>query len=195
MELLALCIGAYLLGSIPFGLVFSRLKGIDPRLYGSKNIGATNVLRTAGPLPAILTLILDISKGGLSVLIAQRLGVSPEWLVGLSAILGHNFPVYLRFKGGKGVATSIGTILALSVPSGLTVIGIWLLVAFLTRYSSLASLISIGSSPAVFTIFKKGDMVWFAIALSLLVIVRHKDNIRRLINGTEKRIGERVITG
>jgi glycerol-3-phosphate acyltransferase PlsY len=206
MKILFLCVGAYLIGAIPFGLLFAKLKGIDPRTAGSKNIGATNVLRTAGPIPALLTLIFDISKGGLVVIIARLLNTWPSsggasnngdnltvWLPGLFAILGHNFPVYLGFKGGKGVATSIGTMVALYPPAGLTVVCIWLFVALITRYSSLSALISLGLSPLVFILFKKSGMIFFTIAVAILGILRHRDNIKRLIAGTEKKIGERVM--
>lgn len=192
IKLLVLCTSSYLFGAIPFGLLFSKLKGVDPRKAGSKNIGATNVLRTAGPLPAIMTLLFDISKGGLAVVLAKKLGAEPSWLPGLFAILGHNFPVYLRFRGGKGVATSIGTLFALYPIGGLLITGIWLLVALITGYSSLSALISLGLSPLIFTLLKKSDMLIFTGAVALLIIVRHRENIKRLLNGTEKKIGERA---
>ncbi|MCX7794480.1 MAG: glycerol-3-phosphate 1-O-acyltransferase PlsY [Thermodesulfovibrionales bacterium] len=191
--LVLVSVASYLLGAVPFGLIFGRLWGIDPRLSGSKNIGATNLLRTAGIIPAILTLIFDISKGGIAVLIARALKVEPDWLAGLAAIVGHNFSVYLKFRGGKGVATSIGTMIVLYPAGGAVVIGIWLLVALITRYSSLAALISIGFSPVIFTVLEKRDMIAFTVLVASLVIMRHRDNIKRLLTGTEKKIGERVL--
>ncbi len=191
--LVLVSIGSYLLGAIPFGLLFSKIWGVDPRKAGSKNIGATNVLRTAGILPAILTLVFDISKGGIAVVIARMLEVNPPWMAGLAAIIGHNFPVYLKFKGGKGVATSIGTMVVLYPLGGVSIIAIWLVVAAITRYSSLAALLSLGVSPLIFTLLSKSDMIGFTIAIAVLAFMRHKDNIKRLLSGTEKKIGERVL--
>ncbi len=193
MKIVLISIIAYLVGAIPFGLIFGKLKGIDPRSLGSKNIGATNVLRTAGPIPAIFTLIFDVSKGGFAVLLARLLNAEPSWIPGLFAIIGHNFPVYLGFRGGKGVATSIGTILVLYPPAGIIVTGIWITVALITRYSSLSAIISLCLSPLVFTLLKKIDMIGFTIAVAMLAIIRHRENIKRLMSGTEKRIGEKVI--
>ncbi len=193
MKIVLISIIAYLVGAIPFGLIFGKLKGVDPRRLGSKNIGATNVLRTAGPVPAIFTLIFDLSKGGLAVLLARLLHAEPSWIPGLFAIIGHNFPVYLGFRGGKGVATSIGTMLVLHPPAGIIVIGIWIAVALITKYSSLSALVSLGLCPLVFALLKKNDMIGFSIAVAMLAIIRHRDNIKRLMSGTEKRIGERVI--
>lgn len=192
-KLLLAVIISYLLGAIPFGLLFAKLKGIDPRLSGSKNIGATNVLRTAGVLPAILTLVFDISKGGIAVLIARSLEVNPPWIAGLAAIIGHNFPVYLKFKGGKGVATSIGTMVVLYPSGGAAVIATWSVVAVITRYSSLAALVSLGLSPLIFTLLSKSDMIGFTVAVALLTLMRHKDNIKRLLKGEEKKIGEKAL--
>lgn len=191
--LILVSISSYLLGAIPFGLLFSKIWGVDPRKAGSRNIGATNVLRTAGVLPAILTLIFDISKGGIAVVIARMLDAEPPWVAGLAAIIGHNFPVYLNFKGGKGVATSIGTMVVLYPLGGASVIAIWLVVAALTRYSSLAALVSLGVSPVIFTLLSKSDMIGFTIAVAALAFMRHRDNIKRLLSGTEKKIGERVL--
>lgn len=191
-KLISVVIFSYLLGAIPFGLLFAKLWGVDPRLRGSKNIGATNVLRTAGVLPAILTLIFDISKGAIAVLIAKALKTEPAWIAGLAAIIGHNFPLYLNFRGGKGVATSMGTIMMLYPPAGAAVTGIWLVVAVITRYSSLAALVSLGLCPIVFTVLKKSDMIGFGVSVAALAFMRHKDNLRRLLRGTEKKIGEKV---
>ncbi len=191
--LIIVTISSYLLGAIPFGLLFSKLWGADPRKAGSKNIGATNVLRTAGTIPAILTLVFDISKGGIAIVIARMLEVNPPWIAGLAAIIGHNFPVYLNFKGGKGVATSIGTMVVLYPLGGVLVIALWLFVAAITRYSSLAALLSLGLSPVIFTLLSKSDMIGFTVAVAVLAFMRHRDNIKRLLSGTEKKIGERVL--
>lgn len=192
MKQLLISLIAYLIGAIPFGLIFSRLKGVDPRLSGSGNIGATNVFRTAGPLPALLTLVFDISKGGIAVLIAKSLSIEPSWIAGLGAIIGHMFPVYLKFKGGKGVATTLGTFMALSPLGGTVIIAIWLVVAFITRYSSAAAILSIGLSPLVFSLLGD-DMILFTVLVAPMVIFKHRDNIKRLLNGTEKKIGERAV--
>jgi|GEM_PF-19039 len=192
MKIALISIIAYLVGGIPFGLIFGKMKGVDPRNLGSKNIGATNVLRTAGLVPAIFTLIFDVSKGGAAVLLARLLNAEPSWIPGLFAIIGHNFPIYLGFRGGKGVATSIGTMLVLYPPGGIIVTAIWIAVAVITRYSSLSALVSLCLSPLVFTLLKKAEMIGFTIAVAILAIIRHRENIKRLMSGTEKKIGERV---
>ena len=140
----------YLLGSIPFGLVLSRLAGYgDIRKIGSGNIGATNVLRTGNKLLAALTLILDSGKGAFAVLIAQQFGSDAAVLAGAGSMLGHTFPIWLGFKGGKGVATALGVLLAISWPVGLIACATWLLVAAVLRYSSLSALVALGISPVV----------------------------------------------
>jgi len=182
---------AYLLGSIPFGLLITRALGLgDLRAIGSGNIGATNVLRTGNKAAAAATLLLDGAKGGVAVLVARALLGEPAALVaGLAAFLGHLFPVWLGFRGGKGVATFLGVLLALSFPAGLAACATWLASAFAFRYSSLAALISAASAPVWLWLFGRPDAVGLGIALAALVWIRHSANIRRLLAGEEPRIG------
>lgn len=197
MHLALLLAVAYLIGSIPFAVVVSRLFGMaDPRSYGSGNPGATNVLRSGNKLAAILTLLGDGLKGWLAVFLAEQiaptagLGSIAAPAAALAAFLGHLFPVFLGFRGGKGVATAAGVLLGASGWLGLTTLGVWLGVAFTTRYSSLAALCAAVAAPGV--AFLLGlDPYWVlsASAMSLLLIWRHKDNIRRLLAGQESRIG------
>ena len=181
----------YLLGSIPFGLVLTKMAGLgDIRAVGSGNIGATNVLRTGNKGLAAATLLLDGGKGAAAALLAQA-AVDPAMgvLAGVGAVIGHNFPIWLRFKGGKGVATTLGTLIAVAWPVGLLACATWLVVAALTRFSSLAALVALGVAP-IYAYFLAEDAVTIAAAfLSLLAIVRHQANIRRLLAGTETRIG------
>jgi acyl phosphate:glycerol-3-phosphate acyltransferase len=181
---------AYLLGSIPFGLVLSRLAGYgDIRQIGSGNIGATNVLRTGNKALAALTLLLDAGKGAVAVLVAQRFGPDMAAVAAIAAFLGHLFPVWLGFKGGKGVATSGGILLAYAWPVGLAAAASWLIIAVATRYSSLAALIACALAP-VFAWFFTGDgeIVAVVVFLAVVVIGRHRENIRRLLAGTEGKI-------
>jgi glycerol-3-phosphate acyltransferase PlsY len=180
----------YLLGSIPFGLLITRAAGLgDVRKIGSGNIGATNVLRTGNKGLAAATLLLDALKGTAAALIAGHF--SPEYglLAGFAAFLGHLFPVWLGFKGGKGVATYLGICLALAWPVGLLVAGTWLAMALLWRISSLSALIAIALSPAYFLAFRHHAYSAMALGLSLLIFWMHRENIRRLLKGTEPRIG------
>ncbi len=187
---------SYIIGSIPFGVIISRLKGIDPRKVGSGNIGTTNVLRSAGVLPAIFTLLLDGGKGAISVLISKAIdpsSVFAGYIAGFASIMGHNFPVFLRFKGGKGVATTFGVLFVILPEIGIISMLIWLIVAISTRYSSLSALISLGLLPVtVFVISPTTINIIFSLLLSILIIIRHRDNIKRLISGRERRIGEKV---
>ncbi len=182
---------AYLLGSIPFGLVLARLMGLgDLRAIGSGNIGATNVLRTGSKKAAFATLILDGAKGGVAVLIAQTaLGPDAAQVAGLAAFLGHLYPVWLRFNGGKGVATFIGVTLALAWPVGLSICGIWLLVFAGTRISSLSALAAAGMS--VFVAFLLGPLhlVALMLLLTILIFIKHRANIARLRAGAEPKFG------
>ncbi|WP_411820170.1 glycerol-3-phosphate 1-O-acyltransferase PlsY [Hyphococcus formosus] len=184
----------YLLGSIPFGLVITKLAGLgDIRNVGSGNIGATNVLRTGRKDLALATLLLDGGKGAIAVFIALALGWRPE-VAGAAAFLGHCFPVWLSFKGGKGVATFMGTLFALNLVAGLFAGAIWLSVAFLLRYSSLSALIAAAAMP--FVLFALG-LPTYAIAalfMAMLIYIRHKENIARLISGTEPKIGAKKST-
>ena len=192
--LLALtALAAYLLGSVPFGIVMARAFGLgDLRRIGSGNIGATNVLRTGHKPAAALTLVLDAGKGALAVLIARAaLGPDAAQIAGFAAFLGHCFPVYLRFKGGKGVATFLGTLIALAWPVGLAACGLWAATAAVTRISSLSALVAAGLAPVAAILLGRADATAFAAALAALVFYRHGANIRRLRAGTEPRIGQK----
>jgi glycerol-3-phosphate acyltransferase PlsY len=187
---------AFVLGSIPFGIITAKAKGIDLKKVGSGNIGATNVLRSLGKWPAILTLLGDILKGTLAVAIGKYAGVEPifEGFIGMSAILGHNFSIFLGLRGGKGVATSIGVLL-FYVPYGalLTVI-IWAVVVLFTKYSSLGAIVSFTLLPLNVLLIHSQDTTKFFVSLliSVFIIIRHQDNIRRLMKGTERKIGQRA---
>jgi glycerol-3-phosphate acyltransferase PlsY len=191
--ILALAIG-YGLGSIPFGLLLTRLAGLgDIRNIGSGNIGATNVLRTGRKELAAVTLLLDALKGTASVLIGSLIG-GPEVAMagGLGAFLGHIFPVWLGFKGGKGVATYIGVLLGLHWPAALAFCIVWLTVAILTRYSSLSALAASVATPLLLWITGKGSLAALAGVLTVLLAIKHTANIQRLIAGTESKIGARA---
>jgi glycerol-3-phosphate acyltransferase PlsY len=183
----------YLLGSIPFGIVMARAFGLgDLRKIGSGNIGATNVLRTGNKPAAFLTLVLDAGKGGIAVLLARWLvAEDAAQLAGGAAFLGHLFPVWLGFKGGKGVATFLGTLLALSFPVGLAACLLWLLTAAVSRISSLSALVAAALSPVAATFLGRPDLSLLAILLAALIFVRHDANIRRLMRGEEPRIGRK----
>ncbi len=186
-----LMIGAYLIGSIPSGLWISKiLLGVDPRLAGSGNIGATNILRVAGKREASLTLAADILKGLLPVIVAQFLKMEQRFiiLIGFSAILGHLFPVFLKFKGGKGVAVSFGVFLAMTPKIALISFIIWLGGVYGGKYSSIGALAAFGALPFLALLFKpETEFVFFSMMLSILVYLRHKENICRLLQGEEKR--------
>lgn len=185
----ALALG-YLLGSIPFGFLLTKMAGLgDIRRVGSGNIGATNVLRTGNKKLALLTLLLDGAKGAVAALVAGTFAPGLALVAAFAAFLGHVFPVWLRFKGGKGVATYLGVVLALSWPLGLAVIATWIATAFLFRISSLAALVAALLCP-VFAWFLAGPAVaLLTLLMSVLVFIRHDTNIRRLLSGTEPRIG------
>lgn len=180
----------YALGSIPFGLLITRAAGLgDVRKIGSGNIGATNVLRTGRKGLAALTLLLDALKGTAAALIASRWGLEPAMAAGLGAFAGHLFPIWLGFKGGKGVATYLGVLAGLAWPVALIFAGVWLAVAFLMRYSSLAALTATLAVPlALFVTGNRALALLFAL-MSLIVWIKHHANIRRLLAGTETRIG------
>ena len=184
-------VGAYLIGSIPSGLLVMRAMRLgDPRSIGSGNIGATNVLRTGNRTAACLTLAFDAGKGALAVILADRLaGENASHMGALFVVVGHLFPVWLRFRGGKGVATFLGVMLALGFWAGIAACMIWLLVAGLFRYSSLASLAASASAPVLLALMSHADAVMVGTALAVLVWVRHLQNIRRLIGGEEPKIG------
>lgn len=184
----------YLLGSVPFGLVLTKLAGLpDPRTTGSGNIGATNVLRSGRKDLALATLVLDAGKGAAAVLAGARFGPDVALMAAYGAVLGHMFPIWLRFHGGKGVATTLGTHIAVAWPMGAASCGVWLLVAAVTRYSSLAALISVASAP-VFAWWLMGDLqlVQYSAIITVVVWLRHLANIRRLLKGEESRIGAKT---
>lgn len=183
----------YLLGSVPFGIVITRAAGLgDLRQIGSGNIGATNVLRTGNKGAALATLLLDSGKGAIAVLLARWLaGDTAAVLAGAGALLGHCFPVWLGFRGGKGVATFLGTLIALYWPLGLAACAIWLATALVTRISSLSALVAVASSPLVALLMGKGLIAAAALFMAVLIFWRHKENIARLRAGTEPRIGRK----
>ncbi len=183
---------AYLLGSVPFGVIVTRALGLgDVRRIGSGNIGATNVLRTGHKGAAAATLLLDGAKGAVAVLLARALvAEDAAQLAGLAAFLGHLFPVWLGFRGGKGVATFLGTLIALAWPVGLAGCATWAAVAAAKRISSLAALMAAASSTIWALVFGEGRMLILIAILTVLVYWRHAANLRRLREGTEPRIGE-----
>ncbi|MEX2035849.1 MAG: glycerol-3-phosphate 1-O-acyltransferase PlsY [Xanthobacteraceae bacterium] len=188
---IALLVG-YLFGSIPFGLILTRVAGTgDIRAIGSGNIGATNVLRTGHKGLAAVTLLGDMLKGAAAVLAMNWLGGSDAALVaGLGAVIGHVFPVWLRFKGGKGVATYIGVLIAVAWPVAAAFGVIWAAVAALTRYSSLSGLVASAATPVLLWLFSGGKPALLFLVLTALIFVTHRANIARLIAGTESRIGQ-----
>ena len=199
---LAVSLVAYLLGSLSFAVIVSRVMGLnDPRSYGSHNPGATNVLRSGNKQAAVLTLLLDAAKGWLPVFAVQQwgaeygMGAGTAALAALGAFLGHLFPVFFRFQGGKGVATAAGVLFGVNAMLGLAVALSWLIVAWFFRYSSLAALVAAVFAP-VYYVFG-GDVVWpyaepllgALIVMGLLLVWRHLDNINRLVAGTESKLG------
>ena len=197
-------VAAYLVGSLSFAVIVSQVMGLnDPRTYGSKNPGATNVLRSGSKAAAIVTLLLDALKGWLPVVLVKWYGKpygledGTVALVGLAAFLGHLFPVFFRFVGGKGVATALGVLVGISGWLGLAVLGTWLVIAFVFRYSSAASLAAALAAPIVY-IFGDGS-IWYmdrwilmsVVLMSVLLMWRHAENISRLIKGTESRLGKK----
>lgn len=183
----------YLLGSIPFGMVLARVMGLgNLREIGSGNIGATNVLRTGNKTAAALTLLLDGGKGAVAVLLARAMaGEDAAQLAALSAFLGHCYPVWIGFRGGKGVATFLGIFLALAWPVGLACCATWLVTALVTRVSSKAAIMAAALSTGWMVVLGYGTGMVLAFVLSLLVFWRHRDNIARIKAGTEPRIGQK----
>ena len=182
---------SYLLGSIPFGILVSKVFGLgNLRDIGSGNIGATNVLRTGNKLAALITLILDGLKGVLVVVVARFISEDAAITASIFVIIGHIYPVWLRFSGGKGVATFIGAILALSFVTGLLVCFIWITIALIFRYSSLSAIVSSASAPIGIFLFYDNEALVVTLFMTVLIWYRHKDNIRRLIDGSEAKIGK-----
>ncbi|QUS36636.1 glycerol-3-phosphate 1-O-acyltransferase PlsY [Falsirhodobacter algicola] len=183
----------YLLGSVPFGVVITRAMGLgDLRKIGSGNIGATNVLRTGNKPAALATLLLDALKGGIAVLIARlAIGEDAAQIAGLCAFFGHLFPVWLGFRGGKGVATFFGTLLFLAWPVGLLACAVWLAMAAVFRISSLAALVAALAAPLIAALTGHGHVAVLCAVMALLIVLRHHANIRRLLSGTEPRIGRK----
>jgi acyl phosphate:glycerol-3-phosphate acyltransferase len=193
LSIIAAVLG-YLLGAIPFGLVLTRMAGLgDIRQVGSGNIGATNVLRTGNKPLALATLLLDAGKGALAVVIARWFGLdeTTAMIAGAAAFLGHVFPVWLKFKGGKGVATFIGTVAALCWPVALALVGTWLLVAALFRISSLAALVAALLTPLYAWIVVGWDLSIVCALMAVLIVFRHRENIVRLLQNKEPRIGDK----
>ncbi|SMB94451.1 glycerol-3-phosphate acyltransferase PlsY [Desulfonispora thiosulfatigenes DSM 11270] len=194
MQWLKIISFGYLLGSIPFGLIIGRLYGKDVRKFGSKNIGFTNVWRVIGLVPALLVLTLDALKGYLSVYYGYQIGGELFAIVGaIASVCGHMFPLYLKFKGGKGVATALGVIIFLSPKVTLFAVIIWLVVTFITRYVSLASILAAIFVPfGMYFLQKPLVYVIFAIIGSISIVFKHSENIKKLINRTENKIGSKI---
>ncbi|MFN4360208.1 MAG: glycerol-3-phosphate 1-O-acyltransferase PlsY [Hylemonella sp.] len=197
-------VAAYLLGSLSFAVIVSRVMGLnDPRTYGSKNPGATNVLRSGSKKAAVVTLLLDAVKGWLPVVLVSWYGqpygleAGTVALVGLGAFLGHLYPVFFRFEGGKGVATAAGVLLGLHWGLGVATLGTWILIAVFFRYSSLASLVAAVFAPLYYIFgdglawYMEGPVLFAVCVMSLLLIYRHAENIGRLARGTESRLGRK----
>ncbi len=208
MSLVVVTIAAYLLGSLSFAVIVSRMMGLnDPRSYGSGNPGATNVLRSGSKKAAVLTLLLDALKGWLPVFVLMRwghlwgLGAQAAALAGLAAFLGHLYPVFFKFQGGKGVATAAGVLMGWSPLAGLLVLGVWLLVAVVTRYSSLAALVAALAAAPAYLLGRlgwwpvHGAIVLATIPLSFLLLWRHRKNIQRLLAGQEPKLGQKKTGG
>ena len=198
-------IAAYLIGSLSFAVIVSRLMGLnDPRSYGSKNPGATNVLRSGNKAAAVATLLLDALKGWLPVVLVKWLGADyglgggTVAAVGLAAFLGHLYPVFFGFKGGKGVATAAGVLIGVSWVLGLATLATWLIVAYFSRYSSLASLAAAVFSPLYYLFGDRAAwyvdkrIVMMLVVISALLIYRHRENINKLLKGTESRLGAKA---
>lgn len=185
---------SYLIGSIPFGVLFGRtIKNKDPRTGGSRNIGFTNVLRVAGALPAVLTLGGDLGKGALAALMGKSLGGHDlAMAAGLFAILGHCYPIFLWFRGGKAIATSFGVLAIVHPLAGVLTFGVWLVTVLLSKYVSLGSLVAFASLPIGMIWLDPGwNAILFSATMAFLVFLRHRDNILRLWGGTEHQIFQR----
>lgn len=191
---LGVAIFGYLMGSIPYGLLLTRLAGLgDIRAIGSGNIGATNVLRTGHKKLAAITLLLDGLKGFLAVFLVGEVLHHGMLIAGLAAVLGHLFPIWLKFKGGKGVATGLGVFYGIAWPLGVICCGIWLLVAFTLRYSSLSALVAYAAAPIIALLLAGKLPAEAVVIISALVYWKHSPNIRRLLQGKEPRIGQKGV--
>jgi glycerol-3-phosphate acyltransferase PlsY len=189
LTLLAAAVLGYLLGSIPSGLLLTRLAGLgDIRRIGSGNIGATNVLRTGSKSAAALTLLLDLAKGGAAVVIARGWGTDAALVAAVGVIIGHMFPIWLSFRGGKGVATALGVLIALAWAVAIAAALVWLVTALIFRYSSLAALAAAAGSAVLAPFLVDGPTAVVIAGIALLIILRHHANIRRLMSGSESRI-------
>jgi acyl phosphate:glycerol-3-phosphate acyltransferase len=187
-------IGGYLLGSIPFGLILTRLSGAgDLRQVGSGNIGATNVLRTGRKGLAAATLLLDMAKGAIAVCVARMVNPDLALVAGTAAFLGHLFPIWLGFKGGKGVATMLGICLAAMWQVGLIFAGVWVAALALTRFSSVGGMAAALSVPIAASVLGNGSLAVALLAMALIVVWKHRDNIARLSAGIEPRVGQKPV--
>ncbi len=194
MENIIILFIAYFLGAIPWAYIMAKLtKGIDIREHGSGNVGFTNALRTIGKGPAILVFIGDIGKGVIAVLIAKHFGnPTIATLAGFLVVIGHTYPIYLRFKGGKGAAAGFGAFLALLPFEGLLTIAVWAAVSFSTRYVSLGTIVAVIAVPITTIVFHENiNYIIFSLVGATFVIIKHRSNIIRLINGTERKMGDK----
>ena len=199
MRVLTAIILSYLLGSIPTSFLIGRLKGVDLRRQGSGNVGATNAFRVLGPLPGVISLIFDIGKGAVAIIVLAKI-CGPQltgWvkiLIGLSVIAGHNWTVFLKFKGGKGVATSAGVFLGLAPAALAFSVLVWLIVVAISRYISLGSILAAISLP-IFIWWRGNEraVILFGLLISFLIVIRHRSNIGRLIKGEESKFGQKKV--
>ena len=190
-----LILTAYFIGSIPFGVLVAKARGIDLQNVGSKNIGASNVFRNVGKLPALLTLLGDALKGTAVVMLCVFMIGRGFWesVIGIAVVLGHMYSIFLSFRGGKGVATGLGVLVVYSPFPAIILIIIWVLTALFTKYSSLAAITAFISLPVIFALVEDSkEKISFAIMLAFLIILKHRSNIKRLFEGTETKIGEKV---
>ena len=194
IQIVLLVAAAYFLGSIPFGYLIAKIWNIDVRRRGSGNIGATNVFRTVGTIPGLIVFILDLLKGTLAIYLSQQIITDPRWIIltGLAVILGHMFPIFLKFKGGRGAATGLGVLLGIAPDVFLGAIIIALLLVAITRYVSITSMLTSVLVPvALFMMERPYPYILFTASISALIILRHIPNIKRLINKTEPKFGEK----
>lgn len=194
LKIILLSLAAFIIGSVPTGLLIAGSRGIDLRQKGSGNIGATNVLRTTGRWPAVVTLCGDVLKGAAAVLLARHFeaGVLHEGVIGIFSVLGHNFSLFLRFKGGKGVATSLGVLSIYSPVTALFSVILWLLTVITTKYSSLGALVAFGFLPVSMILFDTREKLPIALLMTLMMFIMHRENISRLAKGTELKVGKKA---